>query len=91
MDLGAWTLRVSVAEPQGLFEAQIAGAEHLLGHIAAADVFADLAPVRKELSVWSARNEAVFVRTFGPAPGSSIVSELAPLCWSADSTRGRPR
>src|SRR5260370_26761840 len=51
MDLGAWTLRGSVAEPQGLFEAQIAGAEHLLGQIAAADVFADLAPVRKELSV----------------------------------------
>jgi hypothetical protein len=69
MDLGAWPLRVSVAEAQDLFETQIAAGEHLLGQIAAAAGLADLAPVREDLSVWSARNEAVFARTFGATAG----------------------
>ncbi len=69
MDLGDRPLRVPVAEAQDLFEAQIAAGEHLLGQIAAAAGLADLAPVRDDLSVWSARNEAVFARAFGATAG----------------------
>src|ERR1022692_517645 len=69
MDLGAWSLRVSLAEAQDLFETQIAAGEHLLSQIAAAAGLGDLAPVREDLSAWSARNEAVFVRTFGATAG----------------------
>jgi hypothetical protein len=69
MDLGSWPLRVSVAEAQDLFETQIAAGELLFGQLAAAAGLADLAPVREDLSGWSARNEAVFVRTFGATAG----------------------
>jgi hypothetical protein len=69
MDLGAWPLRIPVVEAQDLFETQIAVGEVLLGQIAAAAGLSDLAPVREDLSVWSARNEAVFVRTFGATAG----------------------
>jgi hypothetical protein len=48
---------------------QISVGQDLLGQVAAAEVIADLMALRGDVSVWSARNEAVLVKAFGGAAG----------------------
>jgi hypothetical protein len=69
VNVSAPRLLISRDEAEALLGGQIDTGEVLLDRVTVAIGVADLIPLSGEISAWSARNEAVLARAFGPEAG----------------------